>query len=462
MVTLMLLITFVLSQGRDLLLERGGAVPYELEARRMEVALQMPDGENSWLHMHFATRVYLTIIRDVYWRLDQDRSELIVEPQTLYRRPNWLAEEAFGEHRRLAIDTVTRMETGAMFEALGHAADAEYCLPPEDGFGADHVALRGIARTCSARMMMAAQREDWEVVLESFRGVLVAGRSASHDGTVIGSLTGQAIMMLAAGRAMDVMDRQQPPAEVLAAMQGELDRHWGLFLPRRTMLELDRGPTLGELASLFTDAGNGDGLAIVGAVERQSRGLRPRAPRSTAFSNLLGFSAASRRETETVLVRALERFDAASADGRGARARAAAAMREEAESLGWRHRTTRGLVLAAIQLREQLMLSFDLTEMHVLGVRTKLALERYEREHGEYPEKLESLVPRFLAAIDVDPVSQGVLRYRRGGAGRPYILYSMGFDGRDDGGRQHPENRRLGPREEGAGFDYVFEKEDAW
>jgi hypothetical protein len=462
MVTLMLLITFVLSQGRDLLLERGGAVPYDPEGRRMEVTLQLPDGENSWLHVHFATRVYLTIIRDVYWRLDQDRSELIVEPQTLHRRPNWLAEEAFEEHRRLAIETVTRMETGAMFEALGHAADAEYCVPPEDGFGADHVALRGIARTCSARMMMAAQRKDWDVVLESFRGVLVAGRSASHDGTVIGSLSGQAIMMLAAGRALEVVDRLRPPAEVLAAMQGELDRHWDLFLPRRAMLELDRVATLGELALLFTDAGNDDGLAIVGAVEWQSRGLRPRAPRSAAFSNLAGFTMASRRETEAVLEPALRRLEAASEEGRSARARLAAELRAEADGFSWRHRVTRQLVWWLVHWREQLMLSFDLTETYVLGARTKLALERYEREHGEYPEKLESLVPRFLAAIDVDPVSQGTLRYRRGGAGRPYVLYSMGFDGRDDGGRQHPENRHLGPREEGAGFDDVFEGEEGW
>jgi hypothetical protein len=108
------------------------------------------------------------------------------------------------------------------------------------------------------------------------------------------------------------------------------------------------------------------------------------------------------------------------------------------------------------------MHTFDLMELRVLGARTKLAIERYEREHGEYPEKLESLVPRFLASIDVDPVSQGVLGYRRDGEGRPYVLYSMGLDGRDDGGRQHPENRNLGLREEGAGFDFVFQGEEAW
>jgi hypothetical protein len=61
------------------------------------------------------------------------------------------------------------------------------------------------------------------------------------------------------------------------------------------------------------------------------------------------------------------------------------------------------------------------------------ALERYRLAHNEYPEALSSLTPHYLEKIPPDVVNGQSLRYRRTDNGR-FQLYSIGWDGKDDGG----------------------------
>jgi hypothetical protein len=61
------------------------------------------------------------------------------------------------------------------------------------------------------------------------------------------------------------------------------------------------------------------------------------------------------------------------------------------------------------------------------------ALERSRLAEGEYPEKLDALVPRFMAKLPPDVMTGEPLHYRRTGDGR-FVLYSVGMNGKDDGG----------------------------
>jgi hypothetical protein len=62
-----------------------------------------------------------------------------------------------------------------------------------------------------------------------------------------------------------------------------------------------------------------------------------------------------------------------------------------------------------------------------------VALERYRLEHGgALPESLTAIVPAFLPAIPIDPLSGEPVRYRRSGDG--YTAYSVGRNGKDEGG----------------------------
>jgi len=64
---------------------------------------------------------------------------------------------------------------------------------------------------------------------------------------------------------------------------------------------------------------------------------------------------------------------------------------------------------------------------------TMLGLAAYRGKHARYPDSLTQLVSEFLPRLPVDYGDGGVLRYRREGNG--YVLYSVGPDGVDDGGK---------------------------
>jgi hypothetical protein len=61
-----------------------------------------------------------------------------------------------------------------------------------------------------------------------------------------------------------------------------------------------------------------------------------------------------------------------------------------------------------------------------------LAAERYRLAEGRWPDRLEALVPRYLAAVPADPFDGQPLRLRRLPDG--IVIYAVGPDGTDDGG----------------------------
>lgn len=61
------------------------------------------------------------------------------------------------------------------------------------------------------------------------------------------------------------------------------------------------------------------------------------------------------------------------------------------------------------------------------------ALERYRLERGHYPERLEDLIPVHLRILPHDLVTGRPLRYQR--HEDRFILYQVGWDGKDDGGK---------------------------
>jgi hypothetical protein len=68
---------------------------------------------------------------------------------------------------------------------------------------------------------------------------------------------------------------------------------------------------------------------------------------------------------------------------------------------------------------------------------TAIAMGRYQQKHGAAPARLRDLVPEFLNGVPLDCMSGKELCYRlKPGAG--FVLYSVGEDGKDDGGDSGP------------------------
>jgi hypothetical protein len=65
--------------------------------------------------------------------------------------------------------------------------------------------------------------------------------------------------------------------------------------------------------------------------------------------------------------------------------------------------------------------------------RIACALERHRLATGEYPATLDALIPRFMDKLPHDIINGQPLHYRRTENGR-FLLYSVGWNGTDDGG----------------------------
>lgn len=89
--------------------------------------------------------------------------------------------------------------------------------------------------------------------------------------------------------------------------------------------------------------------------------------------------------------------------------------------------------LTAGSSMERDLLTRDLFEMRRDALLTALALETFHRKTGGYPAALDELVPRYLPRLPIDGADGRTLRCTLVD-GRP-LLYSLGADGDDDGGR---------------------------
>jgi RNA polymerase sigma factor (sigma-70 family) len=85
----------------------------------------------------------------------------------------------------------------------------------------------------------------------------------------------------------------------------------------------------------------------------------------------------------------------------------------------------------------------DWHEQRQRNLRLAFALATYRGEHQRYPVKLDELTPEYLAEVPSDLFSGKALIYRASENG--YLLYSVGVNGRDDGGH--------GPADTPAGDD---------
>lgn len=112
---------------------------------------------------------------------------------------------------------------------------------------------------------------------------------------------------------------------------------------------------------------------------------------------------------------------------------------------------TYGLVLFdAAPLSGRMMAQRDESQAKIDLCRVVLALKAYKYEQGQYPDNLAELQPTLDWQLPEDVFSGRPFIYRRQGEG--FLLYSLGRDLDDDGGRAEP----LDPEEDSEGRDIVW------
>ncbi|HUW61789.1 MAG TPA: hypothetical protein VMZ06_12380 [Candidatus Bathyarchaeia archaeon] len=88
------------------------------------------------------------------------------------------------------------------------------------------------------------------------------------------------------------------------------------------------------------------------------------------------------------------------------------------------------------------MITFDKGIGMARAGQVAVALKQYKQARGEYPADLAALAPDYLQNIPADPFTGSPPIYRREGDG--FVVYSVGADGRDDGGEWEDRKKDLG------------------
>lgn len=289
--------------------------------------------------------------------------------------------------------------------------------------------LRRLVNNLENEAELAANREDAAAAVEAAEQIVVASRALEHDPNVISHLVRLLILAGATATMEDIIAQVQLTDDQLTALERCLDTAEESRSLRRALAG-ERALFVGAFELIDTLANSKGGVFSIGTLWRGSGVYKLD---RLAYLRLMQWQ-----------------MDAA---GVPLAQRNAAAIQQNIDGLPRIYFMTRILTPAYDRV-------FAAQERHnaTLDVaRVGLALERHRLAHGNYPPTLDQLVPMYLDVVPVDPFTGKPLLYRVSDDGESAVVYSVGEDERDDGGRERlPDGKRYA-----AGTDITFSLGDA-
>ena len=280
---------------------------------------------------------------------------------------------------------------------------------------------RTLARALNWRSRYKAYQGNIESALDDCVSLVKFGRHQQGKGLLIEQLVGTAVESLAHGSISEIIVKADVPADTLKNIQEKLQAE---FADPQNVIDLD-----GEKAFLydyiqrtFTDDGTGGGRMLARgaplAVGDWKTGMWRFAtlsyPDRREVTRMVDqyYELAGKLLDETPLQ--LERTDESEKlgeiAGKSFLMKILAPAHDRIVNICWRAKT------------------------HRIAVLTMLALARFEKEKGRYPDNLATLVELgYLKEMPRDPYSDGPLVYEK--TDDSFILYSFGENLSDDGGR---------------------------
>jgi ABC-type transport system involved in multi-copper enzyme maturation permease subunit len=257
--------------------------------------------------------------------------------------------------------------------------------------------------------LLRTQEHDVDGALDSCRGIINAGRSIGDEPSLVSVLVRIAIRGVAINSLERAIAQGEPGDEAMRKLQSLLEDEEkapllviGFRGERasfdRLMERLQSGEMSTKVLRGLWGGGSQEAILISGPLKGQRASMLEIMTESVEAAKL----PIERQEAE------FKRIDA---------------------SISSKPLITR-MVLPAVGRVEQ---SYWGSQARLRAAIVALAIERYRRQHGRWPDSLAELVPDKLAAIPADPYDGQPLRYRRNSDG--VIIYSVGPDKVDDGGK---------------------------
>jgi hypothetical protein len=283
--------------------------------------------------------------------------------------------------------------------------------------------FRGVARLLSLRGQVCAARGDWNGATDSYLDAIRMGEDMPHGSILIGEMVGiacQAIGRRPLWSAVDHLIAARSRAAA-ARLAGIMDRHFSYA----DTLQEEKWYGQSSRVEVFDDPKKRDALFLTNEEAKD-----PEAVKGASLSAYFYLFYSKGR-----VMRDFTRYmDAVSAQVRRPYATRLPPPAEPQDPInqammadylyGWykdvQNQTQNRLLLVA------------------------LALHAYRLEHGRYPASLTELAPGYLKALPDDPCAvEGTFPYRL--KGKSYVLYSVGPDGKDDGGKPIDDPKNASP-----------------
>ncbi|MCC6908452.1 MAG: hypothetical protein IT430_10960 [Phycisphaerales bacterium] len=318
---------------------------------------------------------------------------------------------------------------------------------------------RSAARARVAAMRVAAERGDMDELVRAWSHTLALTRAMSYDPTIISDLVGVAILALGTQELNRILTEHEIDEATCQRLLAVIDER-PVLAPVSAVLERERLAQYDIIQHTFSDDGRGDGILLMSKLQELANytgggsggGLRH------PIVNVAGIVLPRRAETKRTLD---EFFDLAVEQAKKTRPQREADGVDLDEYVAQlpRFQIFLRLMLPAIG---RLVSSHESGVVNVEATRVMLALEMWHARHGDWPESLDQLAPDFLDSIPPDVISGQPLGYmRREPAAedpRPYLLYSFGADGVDNGGVEHVSDRSRAVYDATLQADYVFNR----
>lgn len=327
---------------------------------------------------------------------------------------------------------------------------------------------RALARYNAGRMFVALEQNDHAEFVAAYEQTLTLGRIFGHQFTLIDHLVAIAIHSLIFNRLYEALTERPLPEPVLRRLLEATDRQAPLP-PIALAFEGERIRLHDFIQWTHTDDGRGSGRFMPTAIASIGVFAGTGAVPFPAFSewrlfNLAGLvfpsKAATTRRGDQFYDNLIRYSRLTPQERRTDRFQPDAYV----ETLPKRYLVLRLMLPAAgqgIQSRDQY-------ETQLAALRILIAIELFNAANGRYPASLDELAPSILPEIPLDPIGGQPFGYRllkpeedtvrrADGSPRPYLLWSVGADGVDQGGHMRAKNDPGALRPPHArGKDYVF------
>jgi type II secretory pathway pseudopilin PulG len=309
----------------------------------------------------------------------------------------------------------------AAHEALAHP-QGRFPLNFGEGYALllPHLAtIKREAQNFRLAALIAAEKGKVDEAITALRDAARAGQILAEDPLLISQLVRIACLAIAIGGTEDLLSRQKlkaPQLEHLRSVLEEIKTSDGIkqsLLGERAfaLSVFERGPQAAAALSGSDSPARSQSLAV-GAMK------------------FIGLAAMDKRLM-------LETFKPAIAAAEQGTPEAMKEIERTFQSAGVKARHFPPRIFSAMTLPglERVTAKFSAQEARRRAALVAVAIERYRLQHdGRPPERLDALIPQFLAEVPTDPFDGQPLRYQNRENG--YVVYSIGADGADDGGSE--------------------------